>query len=396
MKIGILDHLSGKLGGAQLVVAQMAALLARDHDVEIIHSNRSYHLASLGEAFGVNLNAVRERVVEGSNCSFSLPGPRGIWRDLPHSLKTNRELTKSYDLFVYSGYGVPPFSFASKGIIYCHFPFETCPAERLNTKENLERTSFFGRWLRLAVHQPIWNYRMRGYDVILTNSSFTAHWLDKLWKRQAEVVYPPVSVDVQPGKKKNAIVSIGRFIDKTNSKNHVHQIKAFGDLLQRVRDEWRLYLIGFCTFEQNEVDYLRELRAMAEGMPVTFVVNAQRNEVLQHLAEAKLFWHTTGITDCTPPAPSQMEHFGIATVEAMLAGCIPLVPAHGGQVEIVEDGVSGFLCHNAKELIEYSDRLVKNQPLREEMSRCAVKRGQAFNLAAFQQRLTRIVSSQAT
>jgi glycosyltransferase involved in cell wall biosynthesis len=392
MKIGILDHLSGKLGGAQLVVAQMAALLVQEHEVEVIHSNRSYTLASLGNAFGVDLGRVRERIIETSNRSFGLPGPRGILRDLPDRLKADRALTKPYDLFIYSGYGVPPFSFARRALIYCHFPFEVCPSERMNSKDNLKQNYCFGRWLRLVGHQGIWNYRMRGYGVILANSFFTAHWVDKMWSKHAEVVYPPVSLNVPSAEKTNTIVSIGRFIDSTNSKSHAHQLKAFADFLGRAKGDWRLCLIGFCTFEKYEEDYLRDLRAMAEGMPVTFVVNAERSVVLRHLAEAKLFWHTAGITDCTPPAPSQMEHFGIATVEAMLAGCIPLVPAHGGQVEIVEDGLSGFLCHNTKELVEYTDRLAQNECLREDMSRRAVTRGQTFNLAVFQERINRIVS----
>jgi glycosyltransferase involved in cell wall biosynthesis len=393
MKIGILDHLSGKLGGAQLVVAQMAALLVQEHEVEVIHSNRSYTLETLGKAFGVDLGRVRERIIEKSNKSFSLPGPRGILRDLPDSLKANRDLTSPYDLFIYSGYGVPPLSFARRALIYCHFPFEGRPSEMLHTKGKFKRRSSLSQWVRLTAHERIWNYRMRGYQVILTNSAFTAHWIEKLWNKHAEVVYPPVSLVVPPAEKTNTIVSIGRFIDTTNSKNHAHQIQAFAEFLGRVRQDWKLYLIGFCTFEENEVDYLRELRAMAEGLPVTFVVNAERSGVLQHLAEAKLFWHTAGITDCIPPAASQMEHFGIATVEAMLAGCIPLVPAHGGQVEIVEHGSSGFLCHNMKELVEYSARLAENEYDLGEMSRHAVSRGRMFNLAAFDQRIGQVVSN---
>jgi glycosyltransferase involved in cell wall biosynthesis len=277
-------------------------------------------------------------------------------------------------------------------LIYCHFPFEGCPSEMMISKEKFKQRTPLSRWMRLAAHQVVWNYRMRGYNVIAANSCFTTHWIKQLWKKHAEVVYPPVSLRIPQAEKKNVIVSIGRFIDKTNSKNHVHQLKAFSDFLGQVRDNWHLYLIGFCTFEQNEVAYLRELRDMAQGLPVTFVVNAERNVMLRHLAEAKLFWHTAGITEGQGPAPSQMEHFGIATVEAMLAGCIPLVPAHGGQVEIVEHGLNGFLCHNTKELVEHSAGLAEDEHLLDEMSRRAVKRGQTFNLAAFEQRITRIVS----
>jgi len=37
-----------------------------------------------------------------------------------------------------------------------------------------------------------------------------------------------------------------------------------------------------------------------------------------------------------------LEHFGITTVEAMAAGCVPLVYDSGGQAEIVSSGYNGY------------------------------------------------------
>ena len=48
--------------------------------------------------------------------------------------------------------------------------------------------------------------------------------------------------------------------------------------------------------------------------------------------------------------PEKFEHFGITTVEAMSAGCIPVVIDRGGQKEIVEDGINGFLFSSPGEL----------------------------------------------
>jgi len=41
--------------------------------------------------------------------------------------------------------------------------------------------------------------------------------------------------------------------------------------------------------------------------------------------------------------PSSWEGYGIVYLEAMTAGCIPLASSSGGAVEIIENGVSGFL-----------------------------------------------------
>jgi len=390
MRIGIFDHGSNGLGGAQVVAAQMAVQLSRGHEVELIHCGEGYSLSSLATAFEVDLSRVRERVVSNSHESFNLPGQVSTLAYLRDGLRANRKLTELYDLFIYSGMGVPPFSSARKGLIYCHFPIEGSPEETLSSGEAFKRKSLLSRWMRLAAYDCLWRYRMSGYQAILANSMFTAHWIKQVWKKEAEVVYPPVSLQVPNVEKRNVIVSTGRFFP--NMKNHGQQLNAFAKLLDKVGSGWRLNLIGFCPFVQKAVSYLEELRRDAKDMPVNFVVNAERSEVLRHLAEAKLFWHTAGISDGNgTTAPAKMEHFGIATVEAMLAGCIPLTPDHGGQVEIVEHGLSGYLYRNTEQLVEYSARLAGDQQLLDEMGRRAVDRGRVFNHTMFSQRIAQVV-----
>jgi glycosyltransferase involved in cell wall biosynthesis len=389
--------MSGGLGGGQLVAAQMAAQLSRGHDVDLIHCGEGYTLSSLGKSFEADLSRVRERVVSNSLESFNLPGQVSTLAYLRHGLRANRQLTEPYDLFIYSGHGVPPFSYAKKGLIYCHFPKESCPGETLSSAEGFKRKSLLSRWMHLAAYDCLWRYRMSGYQAILANSLFTAHWIKQVWKKEAEVVYPPVSLQVPEMEKCNVIVSIGRFVDSHNIKNHRQQLKAFAKLLSKVGSGWRLNLIGFCTFAPKEVAYLEELRRTAKDLPVSFVVNAERGEVLRHLAEARLFWHTAGISDANETiAPAKMEHFGIATVEAMLAGCVPLVPAQGGQVEIVEHGLSGYLCRNIEELVEHSARLAADQQLLNVMGRRAADRGCMFNQSMFAQRIAQVVGGYMT
>ena len=246
--------------------------------------------------------------------------------------------------------------------------------------------------MRLAAYDCLWRYRISGYQAVLANSMVTAHRIKQRWKREAEVVYPPVSLQVPEVEKRNEIVSIGRFIDSQNNKNHMQQLKAFAKLLAKVGSGWRLNLIGSCTLNPKEVVYLEELRRAAKDMHVNFVLNAERSEVLRHLAAARLFWHTAGISDPSETtAPEKMEHFGIATVEAMLAGCVPLASAHGGQVEIVEHGLSGYLWRNTEELVEYSACLVGDPQLLEEMRRWAADRGRMFNQSMFSQRIDQVV-----
>ena len=156
MRIGIFDHISPKLGGGQLVAAQMAAQLSRGHEVELIHCGEGYSLSSLAKAFEVDLSRVRERVVSNSLESFNLPGQVSTLAYLRDGMRANRKLTELYDLFIYSGHGVPPFSSARKGLIYCHFPIEGGPGETLASAEAFKRKSLLNRWMILAAYDGLW------------------------------------------------------------------------------------------------------------------------------------------------------------------------------------------------------------------------------------------------
>jgi glycosyltransferase involved in cell wall biosynthesis len=47
-----------------------------------------------------------------------------------------------------------------------------------------------------------------------------------------------------------------------------------------------------------------------------------------------------------------VESFGRVVVEAMAAGCVPLVDPRGGPAETVVDGVTGFHCHTPAEFVD--------------------------------------------
>jgi glycosyltransferase involved in cell wall biosynthesis len=386
-EIGILDHESARPGGSQLVAARIAEVLSDRYTVEFIHSGRGYALADLSKAFDLDLGRVRERVVEFSLERFAIPGPRSLLRD---RLRADRDLTERYDVFVYSGHGAPPFCFARRGLVYCHFPFQTRPRLALAKDPRWRSRSGIGRGLRGAVYEWLWGRRLRGYAKILANSRFTAEWIERLWGYPAEVVYPPVTSGAPAATKRDVIVSVGRFI-ATDHKNVSLQLAAFSELAARTDGDWRLRIIGFCTDTAEDRAHLAGLRERARELPVEFVVNADRTSLLAHLAEAALFWNTTGLSDEEPPEPCCMEHFGIATVEAMAAGCVPLAPAFGGQVEIVEHEVNGFLCADVGELVQHSLAVIRDEPLRARMSRAAAERSRAFEPSVFDEHIRRLV-----
>jgi glycosyltransferase involved in cell wall biosynthesis len=78
-----------------------------------------------------------------------------------------------------------------------------------------------------------------------------------------------------------------------------------------------------------------------------------------------------------------MEHFGIATVEAMSAGAVPLVYAAGGQTEIVVDGVNGELWTSEKELVDGTISLVTDATKYKKLQKSAMVRSEIFNTDRF-------------
>ena len=128
------------------------------------------------------------------------------------------------------------------------------------------------------------------------------------------------------------------------------------------------------------------MRQAAAGHNAEFKPNLTRQQLKQTFETAGIFWHAAGYGEDEDLHPELTEHFGIVTVEAMAAGCVPVVIRKGGQSEIVQHGISGYLWDTVDELIEYTDRLIKDAALRERMSNAARLRAQCFSRDVFIER----------
>ena len=73
----------------------------------------------------------------------------------------------------------------------------------------------------------------------------------------------------------------------------------------------------------------------------------------------------------------------IAAVEAMAAGAVPVVINKGGQPEIVQHGVNGFVWNTLDELKTYTQQLAEDPALRSRMSAAARVRAQDFSRERF-------------
>jgi glycosyltransferase involved in cell wall biosynthesis len=232
------------------------------------------------------------------------------------------------------------------------------------------------------------------YDAVLANSGFTREWVSRRWGLDSAVLHPPTRPGC-PGPKGPAIVAVGRFFspERGHSKKQLEMVRAFRTLSERGPRGWVLHLVGGCKPEDRP--YLDDVRRAAAGLPVEIHVDASGAELEALFAEASLFWLATGLDESVEHHPERFEHFGIATVEAMSFGVVPIVVGEAGPREVVTDGVDGFHFHTTGELVARSEQLVADDGLRGRLAAAARRRSAAFSSETFGGRVRAIVEQVA-
>ena len=178
-------------------------------------------------------------------------------------------------------------------------------------------------------------------------------------------------------------MSVGRF---TPVKKQADLIEAFKSLLNEYSvDGWSLHLAG--SAGKGDMDYSDELRDLAQGLPVKFYPNMDYKGLVKLYGQSSIYWHAAGFGEIDP---TKMEHFGISTVEAMAGGCVPVVIGKGGQLEIIEDQISGYLWNTIDECKELTAEVISDERLRSRLSENAVSRSKKFNKDKFIENILRI------
>ncbi|PIV12895.1 MAG: glycosyl transferase family 1, partial [Candidatus Nealsonbacteria bacterium CG03_land_8_20_14_0_80_36_12] len=82
-----------------------------------------------------------------------------------------------------------------------------------------------------------------------------------------------------------------------------------------------------------------------------------------------------------------VEHFGMTTVEAMSAGCVPIVINKGGQKEIIQNNKDGFLWETSGDLIDLTEKVINDDKLMSSISEEAVKKSRNFSKKKFYEKI---------
>ncbi|MGD9702374.1 MAG: glycosyltransferase [Acidimicrobiia bacterium] len=391
LRVAVYDlHWQTVGGGEQVAGATVDALVAAGHRVEMLGPD-PVDPAFLRERLGVDVGGAAFRAVD---------------RELGASAAS-----ADYDLFVNVTYRSTATNHAPRSLYYVHFPEPPrSPLESFGDVIGrgvvgaIERTPL-RRVRPVAVARDEVTLRTRqhawvgSYQRFAGNSRFTNEWIRRLWHVDPVLLYPPVrplaitsAADGAPPARRRTIVAVGRFFDARHGhgKKQLELVQAFESLVRSGAAEgWELVLVGGCDAANR--DYLLEVRRAAVGLPVTFHVNALGDVVRDVVGTASVFWHAAGYGEDPQRHPERFEHFGIAVVEAMSAGAVPVVFDAAGPAEIVTDGVSGRRWRTPDELVAATAELLRDEPLRTRLSSGALRRAEEFTGAAFRHELVKIV-----
>jgi glycosyltransferase involved in cell wall biosynthesis len=187
---------------------------------------------------------------------------------------------------------------------------------------------------------------------------------------------------VLPEKKENILLSVSRF-DLGGNKQQIEIIKAYENLVKkypkRMKD-WKLVLVGGSFAENPYLEKIKKILSEKVELNIVLKVNVSAEELKLIFQKAKIFWHFVGLNQSDP---ARFEHFGMTVAESMQSGCVPIVFNGGGQREIIENNISGFLFSSQKELFDKTLELIKNPGLLNQISQNAFQRGKKFRKEIF-------------
>jgi glycosyltransferase involved in cell wall biosynthesis len=325
---------------------------------------------------GLDLHGITMRSTNGrpgrlKRLAARIPTLR-LYRDLLVSAQAASS-TAQYDLLISMVYVLPAFTRARRSVMLCQFPYERrLHIERPRLPPSLFKLYLWPYW---RLRRAVFGGEVDGFQLIVCQSEFVREWVRRLWERDAAVINPPIDVPEQepdwPSKEK-LILSVGRFFTGGHSKRHDVMVQAFRQICDEGEEGWELHLAGSVHRDRAaDREYFDRVVSEARGYPIHIHTDVPGEQVQGLYRRASIYWHAAGHGADAERHPAALEHFGMTTAEAMGHGAVPVAIGRGGQTEVVEDGVTGFLWESIPALKRRTLELITDSELRLRMGRAA-------------------------
>lgn len=324
-------------GGGEKYFATLACLLSEKTDVTILSTSKLVTKNKLSDFFNLDLSKIN---------FVSLNGEKMI-----------SENTKNCDLFICLSNFKYVKSFSKHRIQLLQIPYG-----------KIQTNTIIRKYFSFKIKEGLKDYyrlnllnACKNDDLVITNSNFVHDVLKSNYNLDSKVLHPPIDDFYDETiKKENIIISVGRiFSGLYNDKRYDIMIEAFRKLCNSFPNNWEYHIIGTLTSDKKSQNYYDLLKDLAKNLPIYFHSNEPYQELKKWYNKASIFWHAAGFEIDEQTEPEKVEHFGMTTVEAMSARCIPIVINRGGQKEIISNGVNGFLWNTIEEFISQTLQIIK-------------------------------------
>jgi glycosyltransferase involved in cell wall biosynthesis len=369
------EYWSSRGGGEKYLLCCIETLLRSGYDVTIVAQAASIDKDAVSRYFQVNIDAATVRFVDG---------------DLNALRREAEQMSREFDICIYMTNYRFFNSHARQTFVVLQIPYGRITPFNFLTKtlsgKPKEAAKDFYRIQLLR--------KLRETQAVLVYSKFVHDSLEEIHSIPSTILEPAIDdFAIEGATKERVILSVGRFFSGLyNDKRYDVLVEAFKRLCKRLPNTtWQYRLVGSCGNDEASQRYLEELREEAKGLPIYFHINSPYEELQRHYNEATLFWHAAGFGVNEGRRPERTEHFGMSTLEAMSARCVPVVINRGGQKEIVSDGESGYLWNSMDELVDHSIKLMADQSLLATMQTKARERFKEFDREHFSDKLLSIL-----
>lgn len=374
MKLAIVHDYIKEYGGAERVLEELIKLYP-DADV--------YTSLYAPEYLGPHKERFRNYNIK-TTWLDSIPGRQKLispLRLLSPFVFRSLDLRK-YDVVIVSQTGAyfPNLVRHKKGKLIC---FTHTPPRYLygyKTARDMSKNLFFKAASSLAFHvlRMVDYEASKNVDVFVANSEEVASRIRKFYRRDATVVYPPVSIpnvvtDIRQQTKDKSYYLTGGRLARAKGMDVI--INAF----IKNKKHLKVFGRGFAGYEQELKSVISNQKSRIE-----FLGEVSDEEKFKLMAGAKAFIFA-----------SYDEDFGITPVEAMGVG-VPVIAFHSGGVkETVVDGKTGiFYDENTPEAlnkaIEKFEKILRSAQDDELRNNC-VERAEKFSEKEFDRKIKKLI-----
>lgn len=324
MKVAVVHDWLTDAGGAECVLREILDIY-RDADIYTLVNFIDYKNANYLKKHKIYTSFIQKLPLSKSKYRQYLPL-------MPYAIE-QFDLSE-YDLVISSSYCV------AKGVItgpdqqhicYCHSPVRYAwDLQHQYLKETNKDKGLTGFLARYFLHKiRIWDIRSSfGVDTFIANSKFIARRIEKVYRRRAEVVYPPVNVnDFNLNEdKKDYYLTCSRLVP-------YKRIDLIAKAFTKMPDK-KLVIIG------SGPEYEKIEKIATENIELKGYLPFK--DLKSYMEDAKAFIFAAE------------EDFGIVPVEAQACGTPVIAYGKGGSLETVIDGQTGvhFLNQNEAEIVK--------------------------------------------